>query len=144
MQTPFQKRLQKEISALIKNPLPNVKLTGNDISQINIEISGASDTIYENELYTLSFKMPKNYPIEAPEVTFVGKVPVNEHIYSNGHICLSILYDQWSPALTLESICLSIISMLSSATTKKKPENDTSYCKLSRNKSPKDFRWTYH
>lgn len=144
MQTPFQKRLQKEISALIKNPLPNVKIATNDLSNIEIQILGASETLYENETYTLSFKMPKNYPIEAPEVIFVGEVPINEHIYSNGHICLSILYDQWSPALTLESICLSIISLLSSATAKKKPANDKSYCTLSRNKSPKDFKWTYH
>ena len=32
-------------------------------------------------------------PIESPEVIFVGPVPTHEHIYSNGFICLSILYD---------------------------------------------------
>ena len=53
-------------------------------------------------------------PIEAPEVIFVGPVPTHEHIYSNGFICLSILYDgikylkqffiyfiEWSAALTV-------------------------------------------
>jgi ubiquitin-conjugating enzyme E2 W len=32
-------------------------------------------------------------PIESPEVIFIGHIPVHEHIYSNGFICLSILYD---------------------------------------------------
>lgn len=34
--------------------------------------------------------------------------------YFSGHICLSILTDDWSPALSIFSVCVSIISMLSS------------------------------
>jgi ubiquitin-protein ligase len=37
--------------------------------------------------------MRTTQPIESPEVLFIGHVPVHEHIYSNGFICLSILYD---------------------------------------------------
>ncbi|KAM0676027.1 hypothetical protein GVAV_000807 [Gurleya vavrai] len=144
MQGTFHKRIQKEILLLSKSPLSNLKLDSYSDSELTIEITGAEDTLYANEKYYLHFKLPKTYPIEAPEVIFTGLVPVNEHVYSNGHICLSILYDQWSPALTIESICLSIISMLSSAEMKKKPPNDAGYCKISRNKSPKDFKWSYH
>jgi len=52
------------------------------------------------------------------KVTFVGQnIPVHPHVYSNGHICLSILSDEeycWAPALNVQSVCVSIMSMLSS------------------------------
>ena len=70
---------------------------------------GATGSIYAGEKFTLQFKFSSEYPIEAPEVIFVGKPPDHEHIYPNGFICMSILYDEWSAALTVSSVWISIL-----------------------------------
>lgn len=92
----------------------------------HIKFTGAEGTVYAGEAYTLQFKFNAEYPIDSPEVIFVGTPPEHEHIYSNGFICLSILYSDWSPALKASSVCMSIISMMSSAAKKQKPANDGS------------------
>jgi len=78
--------------------------------------------LYENELFRLQVKFSPNYPLDPPEVIFLPEVPVHPHVYSNGHICLNILYDSrdggWSPALTINKICHSLHSMLASNTDK--------------------------
>ncbi len=79
-------------------------------------MNGPPGTLYDGEEFLLQFKFGAKYPFDSPEVTFTGNhIPVHPHIYSNGHICLSILTEDWSPALSVEAVCLSIMSMLASA-----------------------------
>ncbi|NXS91571.1 UBE2W enzyme, partial [Jacana jacana] len=80
-----------------------------------VDMEGAPGTLYEGEKFQLLFKFSSRYPFDSPQVMFTGdNIPVHPHVYSNGHICLSILTEDWSPALSVQSVCLSIISMLSS------------------------------
>jgi len=144
--TRFSRRLQKELVDLQKNPPAGITL--DDVSNLQLwtcNLVGAKDTLYEGEHFKLQFKFPNQYPLESPEVIFVGSsVPKHPHIYTNGHICLSILYDQWSPALSVSSVCLSILSMLSSCTHKEYPTDNDTYIKNCKGKSPKETRWWFH
>eukprot|EP01016_Furgasonia_blochmanni_P014349 TRINITY_DN174_c0_g1_i20.p1 TRINITY_DN174_c0_g1~~TRINITY_DN174_c0_g1_i20.p1 ORF type:complete len:191 (+),score=29.55 TRINITY_DN174_c0_g1_i20:66-638(+) len=145
MESRMTKRLTKDLESIQKHykEVFVVELPTNDIKLWNISFVGAAGTIYEGENYKLQFRFTPEYPIEAPEVIFVGKPPDHEHIYSNGFICLSILYDEWSAALTVSSVCLSILSMLSSAKKKAKPANDAEFCKRAAGRSPKSFSWSF-
>lgn len=45
--------------------------------------------------------------------------------------------------MNVGTVCRSIISMLSSAKKKSRPQNDKDLCVRSQGKGPKDFIWTY-
>ncbi|KAG5375535.1 hypothetical protein IGI04_040131, partial [Brassica rapa subsp. trilocularis] len=56
-----------------------------------------------------------------------------------------ILYDSWSPAMTVSSVCINILSMLSSSPAKERPADNDRYVKNCKNRrSPKETRWWFH
>ena len=109
----------------------------------HVTFEGAQGSLYQGEVFTLQFRFTDQYPFESPEVMFKGTPPVHEHIYSCGYICLSTLDTDWTPALKTSSVCLSILSMLSSATEKVKPPNDETSSAYMIHKSPKDINWVF-
>ena len=145
---PALKRLQKELRSFVLDPPEGLQLLKDGESENlgvwKVRLNGPPNTLYAGEEFTLQFKFGMKYPFDSPEVTFIGEsIPVHQHIYSNGHICLSILTDDWSPALSVEAVCLSVISMLASAKEKSRPPDDSFYVKTC-SKNPKKTRWWYH
>jgi len=107
------KRLNKELKDFVRDPPLGVQAApkSEDIFQWYATIEGPSESPYEGGLFELSLTFPTDYPFKPPKVNFVTKI-YHCNINANGSICLDILKDQWSPALNVSKVLLSISSLL--------------------------------
>ncbi|KAI4143312.1 MAG: hypothetical protein LQ340_007046, partial [Diploschistes diacapsis] len=106
--------------------------------------------IYLHQTFRLRFRFSPHYPIEAPEVVFVHltdpprPIPMHPHVYSNGIICLDLLDRAgWSPVQNVESVCMSLQSMLTGNTKNERPEGDELFVRTNRAR-PRDVRFDFH
>ena len=108
-------RLLKEYEDIVKNPPDNCSaspVSDDDIYVWQATIYGPQGTPYENGVFYLNISFPEDYPFKPPSINFITKI-YHCNISSVGNICLDILKDTWSPALTLSKVLLSICSLLS-------------------------------
>ncbi|BAM41143.1 Ubiquitin-conjugating enzyme E2 D2 [Babesia sp. Xinjiang] len=107
------KRIHKELADLTKDPPTNCSAgpVGDDMFHWQATIMGPHNSLYQNGVYFLNIHFPSDYPFKPPKVAFTTKV-YHPNINNNGAICLDILKDQWSPALTISKVLLSISSLL--------------------------------
>lgn len=105
------KRLQKELLDMMKNDVPNLSAApvNDNLFEWKAVILGPIATPYEGGVFNLNISIPSNYPFKPPTVIFKTKI-YHPNINSSGSICLDILKTQWSPALTIAKILLSICS----------------------------------
>ena len=74
-------------------------------------IAGPSDTPYASLTFKLSFQFPSSYPYAPPTVLF--KTPIfHPNVDFSGRICLDILKDKWSAVYNVQSVLLSLQSLL--------------------------------
>ncbi|KAL2225441.1 UNVERIFIED_CONTAM: Ubiquitin-conjugating enzyme E2 [Sesamum indicum] len=107
------KRILKELKDLQKDPPTSCSAgpVAEDMFHWQATIMGPSDSPYAGGVFLVSIHFPPDYPFKPPKVAFRTKV-FHPNINSNGSICLDILKEQWSPALTISKVLLSICSLL--------------------------------
>jgi ubiquitin-conjugating enzyme E2 A len=106
-------RLSRELARLQSDNLDDI------ISVVPIndycwhaKIKGPVNTPFENGVFDIQLTFDSDYPIKAPSVKFLTPM-FHPNIYRDGKICIDILQSkEWTPALNVRTILMSIISLL--------------------------------
>jgi len=124
--------LQQQLKELQKKP-PEFFSAGladeSNIYEWDVCITGPPDTLYEGGIFNCKMIFPETYPDQPPKMKFVTPV-WHPNVYPNGDVCISILHPpgddptnvqetaamRWNPIHTVETIVISVISMLSDPT----------------------------
>lgn len=106
-------RLKKELEDINMNPPTNCSagMIDDDIYNWQATITGPTGSPYEGGIFYLRIEFPLDYPFKPPKVLFITKI-YHCNVNTAGNICLDILKDQWSPALTISKVLLSICSLM--------------------------------
>ncbi|KAI0980674.1 hypothetical protein GJ496_008853 [Pomphorhynchus laevis] len=107
------RRLNREYQDFMKDPPANCSAgpVNDNMFKWKATIIGPNDSPYAGGIFLLDIEFPRDYPFKPPRVMFSTKI-YHPNINSSGNICLDILQNQWSPALTVNKILLSICSLL--------------------------------
>lgn len=157
MSHPFERRLLKEYKQAKAEQLPGLTLEEEStITKYYYRVRVPNNKLYpSDEVYRLVISIGRGYPVDLPTVVFdrtvqilddreiVPVVPMHPHIYSNGHICLNVLGTDWTPACGVNTVVLSVQSMLASNEVAERPPDDESYVKLAPS-NPKKTLFYYH
>ncbi|CAH0481864.1 unnamed protein product [Peronospora belbahrii] len=121
--------LRRQFLEMSRNPPEGVSVgLGDDDNIFNWEILlvGPPDTLYEGAFFKAVLEFPADFPNMPPKMTFKSEM-WHPNVYPNGVVCISILHppgedhlnqqetadERWRPILGVESILVSVISMLS-------------------------------
>jgi ubiquitin-conjugating enzyme E2 G1 len=119
------KRLQMELKQQINEPnyYYSIDVDEKNFMKWNILLLGPSDTIFEGGIFKCQIEFPKEYPNKPPSFKFIDKL-YHPNIYPDGKVCISILHEgedqygyehiseRWNPSHSVNSILMSILSML--------------------------------
>jgi len=119
--------LKKQLAELKKKPVEGFSAglaNDDDIYKWEVLIIGPPDTPFEGGFFKAALDFPREYPLRPPKMRFVTDI-WHPNIDKDGNVCISILHEpgddkwgyekaneRWLPIHTVESIMISVISML--------------------------------
>ncbi|KAH8923632.1 ubiquitin-conjugating enzyme [Atractiella rhizophila] len=122
-------QLRRQLKELQKHPVEGFSaglVDDDNIYEWEILIIPPQDTLYEGGFLKARLSFPPEFPLLPPKMKFLTQM-WHPNIYNDGGVCISILHapgedqygyedagERWLPVHTVESILVSVISMLSS------------------------------
>lgn len=120
------KRLQTEYKQYLNDPNTYYSINHDEKNFLkwNILLFGPSETIFEGGIFKCQLEFTKEYPNKPPIFKFIDNL-FHPNIYPDGKVCISILHEgediygyehiseRWNPSHSVNSILMSLISILS-------------------------------
>ncbi|KAI0040440.1 hypothetical protein FA95DRAFT_1576965 [Auriscalpium vulgare] len=108
------KRIHREIADLKKEDLGDIALgpkSGDNPFLWKARIPGPDGSVYEGGMFDVEVHLAHDYPFSAPKVLFLTRI-YHMNISDRGNVCIDILKHNWSPALSIFKVILSLSSLL--------------------------------
>eukprot|EP00877_Chromochloris_zofingiensis_P004960 jgi/Chrzof1/14465/Cz09g03280.t1 len=109
-------RIAKELKEIENDKASGVTVQpiGDNLQKLLGRVPGPKDTPYDGGVFKVDIELDDQYPFVPPKMKFITRVWHPNVSSASGAICLDILKDQWSPALTIKTALLSLQALLSS------------------------------
>jgi ubiquitin-conjugating enzyme E2 D/E len=111
----FVRRLIIHFNELQKNPpilcFAKPKNPSENMTHWTGYIDGPEDSPYANGRFELTIDFPPAFPFRPPDVQFITPI-FHPNVSEKGEICLDLLHSQWSPAISVRDLLISICSLL--------------------------------
>ncbi|KAJ8456960.1 hypothetical protein ONZ45_g18510 [Pleurotus djamor] len=107
------KRIHREIADLKKEDLGDIVITPDekDVHVWRASLPGPQGSPYEGGVFNVEIRLASDYPFSAPKMVFTTRI-YHMNISERGNICIDILKHNWSPALSIFKVLLSLSSLL--------------------------------
>ena len=108
-------RINKEFQELQKNKKDasvQVRLVDGNIRHWKGRIKGPIDTCYQGGTFDVDIIIPEDYPFKPPKMKFDTKIWHPNISSQTGAICLDILKNEWTPALTIRTALISLQALM--------------------------------